>query len=88
MCNCVHANAPVLVVNSQVCVTTNDNSATTKCGRQGPTKKLSDFVTDSRFYFSVSFVGENLWEPTDLGVTPNDVPTNKFEKLVDIPTTK
>ena len=88
MCDCVHGNALILVVNSQVCITTNDNSATKRVGRQGPTKKLSNFVIDSHFYLSVSFVGENLWEPTDLGVTPNNVPTNIFKKLVDIPRTK
>ena len=30
---------------------------------------------------SVSFVGENRWESTDLGVTPNDLPAYKKTKI-------
>ena len=33
-------------------------------------------------FLSVGFVSENRWKPTDLGVTPKDVPTDKNKKLV------
>ena len=29
----------------------------------------------------MSFVGENRWKPTDLGVTPKDMPTEKNTKI-------
>ena len=41
------------------------------------TKNSADFFTDFFFKLSVSFVSENRWKPTDLGVTPKDLPTDK-----------
>ena len=44
-------------------------------------KKSVDFFTDFFFKLSVSFVSENQWKPTNLGVTPKDLPTAKNTKI-------
>ena len=52
-----------------------------KVGRRETIKKSADIFTDFFFNLSVSFVGQNWWEPTDLGVTLNDVCADKKTKI-------
>ena len=46
-----------------------------------PDKKTADFFTDFFLKLSVSFVSKNRWKPTDFGVTPKDLPTDKITKI-------
>ena len=66
---------------SKACVPPNDFLTDKKIGRLFLKKKIGRFYHRFFFNLSVSFVGENRWKPTDLGVTPKDLPTDKNTKI-------
>ena len=66
------------VLNLKACVPPNDFTTDKKIGRRFKTEKSADFFTNFFFKLSVFFVCENRWKPTDFGVTPKDLPTDKI----------
>ena len=68
-------------LKSKACVPPNDFLTDKKIGRLCLTKKIGRFYHRFFFKFSVSFVCENRWKHTDLGVTPKDLPTDKNTKI-------
>ena len=66
---------------TKACVPPNDLPTDKKFGQLFLTIKIGWFFHRFFFKLSVSFVCENRWKPTDLVVTPKDLPTDKITKI-------
>ena len=73
--------AALRLIKTKACVPPNDFPTDHKIGRLFKTKKIGRFYHRFFFKISVSFVCVNRWEPTDFGVTPKDLPTDKKYKI-------